>query len=124
MLFRSQGVEKTGKITQPYLGVRYVLINKTIQEKNNLPFDYGALVLRGQNPSDLAVIPGSPADKAGITENDIILEVNGIKIDENNSLVRLVSNLEVGKEAEIKIWHRGETRTVRITVQEAPGVMR
>jgi serine protease Do len=115
------GVEKTGKISQPYLGVRYQPINKAIQEKNSLPFDYGALVLRGQDPTDLAVIPGSPADKAGIVENDIILEVNGAKVDEKNSLVKLVSSFQVGQEVTLKVWHRGQTSAVKVVLAEAPG---
>ena len=34
--------------------------------------------------TDFAVIPGSPADKAGLVENDVILEIHGEKIDEKN----------------------------------------
>ncbi|MBM3256165.1 MAG: trypsin-like serine protease [Candidatus Moranbacteria bacterium] len=115
------GVEKTGRISQPYLGVRYQPINKSVQERNNLPFDYGALVLRGQDPTDLAVIPGSPADKAGIVENDIILEVNGTRVDEKNPLVKLIGGFQVGQEIELKVWHRGQTGAVKTTLQEAPG---
>jgi len=116
-----QNVEKNGKIVQPYLGVRYVAITQDLKEKNNLPFDYGVLVLRGQNVSELAVMPGSPADKAGITENDIILEVNGTKIDEKNSLVKMISGFEVGKEIELKIWHKGEEKTIKVNLVESPG---
>ena len=35
-------VRKTGEITYPFLGVRYVLIDKELQQKNNLQVDYGA----------------------------------------------------------------------------------
>jgi len=115
-----QSVETTGKISQPYLGIRYQLINKAIQQSNNLPFDYGALVLRGQDPTQLAVLPGSPADQAGIQENDIILEVSGTKIDENNSLAKIISGLKVGSTVELKVWRKGETSTVKATLQEAP----
>lgn len=113
-------VEKTGKIVQPYLGVRYLLINEVIKERNNLPVGYGALVARGQEVGDLAVMPGSPADKAGIVENDIILEINGTKIDESSSLAKIISGLEVGKEIELKLWHQGETKTIKVKLEETP----
>jgi len=115
-----QSVEKTGKLSQPYLGVRYQVINQAIKDNNNLPFNYGALVLRGQNPTDLAVMPGSPADKAGIQENDIILEINGTKIEDNNDLAKAISGFQVGSQAELKVWHRGQANIVKVTLEEAP----
>lgn len=115
-----QGVQQTGKLSQPYLGVRYIPINAEFKSRNNLPFDYGVLVTRGQNLSDLAVIPGSPADKAGLGENDIILEANGTKIDDKNSLAKLIAGLKVGDSVELKIWHKGQTNTIRVILEESP----
>ncbi len=115
-----QSVTEKGKISQPYIGVRYAIINKEIKERNNLPFDYGALVVRGEQLTDLAVIPGSPADKAGLAENDIILEVDGKKIDEKNSLVKIISELEVGQEIELKVWRKGEIKSFKLKIEEAP----
>lgn len=111
-------VQKTGKISAPYLGVRYIPINKAIQQENNLPFDYGVLVVRGQKVTNLAVIPGSPADKAGLAENDIILEINGTKIDSENSLTDIIAKFNVGDTITLKIWHKGESREVRIQLAE------
>lgn len=116
-----QSVQKNGKIVQPYLGVRYLAINPALKQQNNLPFDYGVLVARGQNPGDMAILPGSPADKAGIRENDIILELNGTKIDENNSLTKMISSMQVGQEISLKVWSKGETKTVKTTLAEVPG---
>lgn len=56
-------VKSTGKIVRPYVGVRYIPVNADIKAKNNLSVDYGVLVQRGTNQADLAVVPGSPADK-------------------------------------------------------------
>lgn len=111
-------VKNTGKISTPYLGVRYIPIDSVLQKSNNLPFNYGALVLRGQNTTDLAVIPGSPADKAGIVENDIILEINGTKIDQNNSLSDLISGYNVGDTITLKIWEKGNEKTIQVTLAE------
>ncbi len=111
-------VKTQGKISVPFLGVRYVPIDQTIQQQNNLSFDYGVLVIRRQNVTDLAVVPGSPADKAGIVENDIILEINGTKIDQNNQLGDLISKYNVGDTLTLKVWHKGETKAAKVTLEE------
>ncbi|MBU4368687.1 trypsin-like peptidase domain-containing protein [Patescibacteria group bacterium] len=111
-------VEKHGKIITPYMGVRYILVNSDIKEKNNLSVDYGALVVRGEMISDLAVIPGSPADKAGIVENNIILKVNGTKVDSQNPLANLINKYSVGDEITLRILHRGEEKDIKVKLEE------
>ena len=111
-------IKTKGKISYPFLGVRYILINKTLQEKNNLLVDYGVLVIRGNEPGDLAVMPGSAADKAGIVENDIILEIDGVKINQKNTLAKLVLKHSVGDKIILKIFHRGEEKIIEATLGE------
>jgi serine protease Do len=111
-------VKSSGKITQPYIGVRYLPVDAQIQKDNNLPFDYGALVVRGQQITDFAVVPGSPADKAGIVENDIILEVNNTKVDADHPLANLLSQYGVGDILTLKVWHKGDTKDVPVTLEE------
>jgi serine protease Do len=115
-----ESVKATGKIVRPYLGVRYIAVNPEIKEKNNLTVDYGVLVKQGATQSDLAVIPGSPADKAGIVENDIILEVDGVKLDENAGLASVIRQKKIGQVVNLKIIHRGETKNVSVTLEAAP----
>lgn len=111
-------VKTTGKISTPYIGVRYIPLDGIIQQENGLPYNYGVLVSRGQKITDFAVIPGSPADKAGIVENDILLEVSGTKIDSANGLGNLISKYNVGDTIPIKIWHKGAEKTVDVTLAE------
>jgi serine protease Do len=111
-------VKKYGRIVRPWLGVRYTVIDKTMAEQNKLAVDYGALIVRGENPADLAVIPGSPADKAGLVENDIILEINGQKLDDGHPLVRQIAQFQPGDEITLKIMHRGEEKEMRLKLEE------
>jgi S1-C subfamily serine protease len=113
-------VKKFGRIIRPYLGVRYVILNSDIAKQNQLPFAYGALVSRGAGAGQVAIIPGSPADKAGIMENDIILEADGIKIDENHTLVSAIIKKKVGDTISFKVYHKGDTKTVTVNLAEAP----
>lgn len=113
-----ESVKKYGRIVKPFLGVRYIVINEEIAKANNLSVDYGVLIQRGENIGDLAVIPGSPADKAGLVENDIILEINDQKIDETHSLVREISKYKPGETIELKISHKGKEQKVKVKLEE------
>ncbi len=115
-----ESVKKTGKIVRPYLGLRYIVIDEQLKERNNLEVDYGVLVKNGQNRSDLAVIPGSPADKAGIVENDIVLQIDGQKLDREHDLASLVRGKNVGDTIILKILHKGDEKTVSAKLTAAP----
>lgn len=111
-----ESVQKYGKVVRARLGIRYVPVTKELKETNNLTVDYGALVLRGQNQNELAVVPGSPADKAGIKENDIILEADGVKLTVEKTLASLMKNKKPGDKVTLKVYHVGVTNTVTITL--------
>ncbi len=113
-------VQKTGKIVRPYLGVRYIPITTELKDKNKLTVDYGVLVTRGETQNDLAVIPGSPADKAGIMENDIILEVDGKKLNQDVSLASTIRNHKVGDTLSLKVLSKSKEKSVRVKLEAAP----
>jgi serine protease Do len=115
-----ESVRKSGHIVRPYLGVRYTLITPAIKQANNLSVDYGALVIRGDQQSDLAIVPGSPAGKAGLVEGDIILEADGQKITETNPLAAAISQKQVGDTVNLKILHQGQTKNVNVKLEEIP----
>jgi len=114
-----ESIKKTGKIVRPYLGVRYFEITPAIAKENNLPVDHGALVQRGGSLMDFAVIPGSPADKAGLSENDIILEVNGQTIDQNHSLLAIIQEYNVGETVTLKVLSKGQQKEVKVKLEES-----
>lgn len=113
-----QSIEKVGKIQRPMIGIRYVQITKEIAQANKLSVNHGAWVLRGTSRSDVAVIPGSPADKVGIVENDIITAIDGTDINENNSLQKILQKYDVGNEIELTIQRKGKEVKVKLTLAE------
>ncbi len=115
-----ESVKATGKIVRPYMGIRFIPVTEALKEKNKLTVDYGILVRRGEGSDELAVMPGSPADKAGIVENDIILELDGKKIDQETSFSLLVRNKKVGDTVRLKILHAGTEKEITLTLEAAP----
>lgn len=109
---------RSGKIVRPFIGVRYMLINESIAEQMNLPRDFGALLIRGESTADFAVSPGSPADRAGLKEGDIILEVNDTQVNEDNSLPQILKQFKAGDRVSIKIFSGTEEKTIQLTLGE------
>ena len=107
-----------GKIIRPMLGVRYVALTKDIASLNKLDTKAGALITAGNTPGALAVVPGSPADKAGLVENDIITAVNDEKIDEDTGLVTLLNKYQPDEEVELTYSHKGEEKKVKVKLAE------
>lgn len=107
---------KLGRIARPLLGIRYLAVTKETQALSNLPVDHGAFLA----PSDEgpSVLPGSPAAKAGLKEGDIILELQGERIDEQHSLSQLLQDHEVGEEIELTVLSGSTRKTVRLTLGE------
>ncbi|MDD3032736.1 MAG: trypsin-like peptidase domain-containing protein [Candidatus Pacebacteria bacterium] len=110
-------IRKFGKIKRPYLGVKYVLLDKNVSEENNLPITEGALIVReryGENP----VAKGSSSEKAGLKEYDIILSFNGKKINKEHSLVDFLSKSKIGDKVKIEIFRKGKIIKKIIVLQE------
>lgn len=113
-----ESYQANGKITRPYLGVRYVMLNSAMAQLNKLSRDSGAWLVSGQRATDFAVIPNSPAARAGLQGNDIILEMDGKQLNEDNSLVRALKQHQPGDRLELKIFRDGSEQTVTVTIGE------
>jgi len=100
-------VKETGKISYPYMGVRYIVLNKEISKSKELSVDYGALLIKGEGETNPAVITDSPAEKSGLKEGDIILEAGGEVINENKSLAKIISKYDPFETVNLKVL-RGE----------------
>jgi serine protease Do len=111
-------VKKYNRIIRPMLGVRYILNNETAAKTNHLSVTYGALLVGGNEENQPAIVPGSPADLAGLQEGDLILELNGQVIDQTNTLSREISKYMPGGAVELKILRGEEEKMFNITLVE------
>jgi len=110
-------VAKTNKIIYPFLGVRYVAVDENVKQKYNLPVDYGALVLKGNN-GEVAITAGSAAEKAGIKANDVILSINGEKITKDNSMSKIIQKYNVGDKVILRILRNNKEQDISATLGE------
>jgi S1-C subfamily serine protease len=95
-------LKRHGKIRRPFLGLRYLTLNDDLKEKLKLPVSYGALVAK-EHLLDQAIVEGSPADIAGLKENDVILEWNGEKITADKNIQDYLENCEVGDKIKLNV---------------------
>ncbi len=59
-----------------------------------------------------------PADQAGLKENDIILEVNGQKIDQANGLAELIQRYQAGDRIELRVLRQAEEKIIKVELGE------
>lgn len=113
-----EDIIKHGRIVKPFVGLLYIMLNKSIKDQYGLSLDSGALVMRDHRPNSQAVVPDSPADKANIKENDVVIEVNGHKLTEKEDLRDVLQKYKVGDELEFTIAREGKEIKTKITLEE------
>jgi serine protease Do len=107
-----------GKLQQPYLGVRYVSLTNDLAKEFNVSVTRGAYITSGNGQA--AVVPGSPAEKAGLKEKDVITKVSNTKIDDKTSLTAALSRLKVGDKVNLTVLRDSKTITVNAALEAAP----
>jgi C-terminal processing protease CtpA/Prc len=92
-----------------WLGIYPQTVDKDLKEAFNLDADYGVIVK--------AVIPGSPADEAGIKQGDIILKFDGQKLSSADDLIKDVSEHNAGDKVDMVVVRDGEKKTVEANLE-------
>lgn len=111
-------VQQYGRIRHPWLGVRYMSLDKLSGEQYNLVFDHGAYLI---GDSDVpAVLPDSPAEKAGLKNGDVILAANGQELSFDHPLGEVLSTLQPDNIIELKIGRGEEVFFLSATLGEFP----
>jgi serine protease Do len=96
-----------------WLGVGVSEVSADKVKALKLPEERGALLGR--------IVPDSPAAKAGLKENDVVLEINGQRIEGTEQFRRIIHEIPSGRTANLTVWRDGRSQNIKVTVgkQEA-----
>ncbi|MBD3245644.1 MAG: Do family serine endopeptidase [Candidatus Omnitrophica bacterium] len=100
------------KVLYGWLGISIQDLNEDLRNYFNVREQKGVIVVR--------VIDGSPADKAGLKEGDLILSFGGENVKATRELVRMVSATEVGTTVAVGILREGQRKQLRVKVGKMP----
>lgn len=102
--------KRGGTFERPYLGIRYKMIDKQTAVLNEIV--EGAYIIE--------VVAGSPAEKAGIQDEDIIMEIDGIRLKgtDDQAIAKHIDEKKIGDTVSLKLWRDGSivTKTVVLEV--------
>lgn len=103
-------LQEKGHVTRGWFGVSIQGMTPELAKSFGLKEKKGALVSQ--------VVPGSPAEKAGIEQGDVIVEFDGKSVAESQDLPRMVASTPVGKSVNIKIWRNEKALEKHVKVGE------
>lgn len=101
-----------GQVIRPWLGVMVTDVTKEMVNALQLPTDKGVLVTE--------VVPGGPADKAGLMRYDLILEVNRTPVQSADHLVELIQGAKVDEGLALLVNRNGRTSLITAKIDKAP----
>ena len=106
-------------IARPWIGVRYNVIDAQIAKDLGLSVDHGVLISKSATGLP-AVLPGSPAAKAGLEENDIVVAVDGDAVDAEHDLSTRVLPHVPGDTVTLSVVRGSQTLEIDVTLGTLP----
>jgi len=107
-----ESIIQHGRVIRGYLGVWLQDINPSLAKEFDLQDKSGVIITE--------VLPGSPAEKAGLKVEDIVTELDGKPAKDSRHLKLQVGQLAPGSKARMKILRDGKPRTIEVTLKELP----
>ena len=105
------------ELSRPWIGIRYVALDRRTAAENNLTLFQGAWISGG---ADSGIVPGRPAEAAGLTDGDIITKVEGVVIDELHPLQDLLVQYSPGAVIVLDVLRAGATVQISVTLGIRP----
>ncbi len=110
----SQLIEK-GSAKRAYIGVYGVEITAELAKNYNLPVSNGAYLYSSKYS---AVLSGSPAEKAGLKDKDIIVAINGAKVGVNGSMSNLIGEYKPDDTVQLTVIRGEDEKAINVTLGE------
>lgn len=101
-----------GSVSHPFLGVRGATLTAQIAERFGIERDFGFVVAE--------VVPGGPADEAGMEPGDLIVSLAGDDVRSFGDLASIIRDQEVGDTVEVTIVRDGQEEHLEVTLAELP----
>jgi predicted metalloprotease with PDZ domain len=101
-------IAKPAKKKKGWIGVSVQELTPSLRDAMSLGNRTGLLINN--------VVENSPAEDAGLQEEDVLLEFNGQKVERTRTLSRLVRRIDPGTEVKVKIFRDGDEKTIDLTV--------
>lgn len=111
-----KGVLAGKGVHRAFLGVNYITITADVAKHYKLPVKKGAYVYGSSGKS--SVVSGSPADKAGMKDKDIITKVGGIDVGDKGDVSSLIAEYAPGDTVQLSILRDGKAMTLNVTLSE------
>jgi S1-C subfamily serine protease len=105
------------ELSRPWIGIRYVALDRRTAAQNNLTLFQGAWISGG---TESGIVTGSPAEAAGLTDGDIITKVEGVVIDELHPLQDLLVQYSPGAVIVLDVIRSGSTVQISVTLGIRP----
>lgn len=99
-----------GTVSRPFLGISYRFISKDIALLKELP--QGAYVQQ--------IVLGSPAEKAGLANGDIVTKINDQPVDSESKISDVISSKQIGDKIVMSVWRNNKEIQITTTLQELP----
>ena len=106
-------------IARPWIGVYYLPIDKQLAADRSLSADHGVLIGAAANGSP-GVFPGSPADKAGLKDGDIVVAVDGQAVDADHDLASRITPHVPGDTVDLSVVRDSRTLEIKVTLGTLP----
>lgn len=112
-----------GKAERAYIGINYVTVTPDVAKEYKLPVKAGGYVHADGNTAS-PVISGSPADKAGVKPEDIVMAINGVEVGKAGSISALVGEYAVGDVIQLHIKRGDSELNLNVTLEAYPTAKR
>jgi serine protease Do len=112
-----KSVREIGRIVRPRLGIRYHMLTPEIAQENKLAKDVGAWISTSETGGP-AVLADSPAAKAGLSVGDIVMEINGIKLQDKTTLISVIQKYKPGDKIGMKVYRDGKIIVLTAVLDE------